>query len=107
MALDVRREHLRESVVRMSAYLEKVWAYTPWPAAERRGALFALWQEVAEEGDDELVNTGSMIRATIIAFIRERLPKDSAAAYEPREIDALNKQRTCKARFDPYTESIP
>jgi len=103
MAVDERSARLRESVVRMRAYLEKVWTGTPWPAAERRGALFALWQEVAEDGDSELVATGAMVRATILGFIRERLPPGGADAYTPREIDALNARRTCRARFEPYT----
>ena len=102
MARDDRSARLRESVMRMRAYLEKVWTGTPWPAAQRRIALFALWQEVAEDGDPDLVATGAMVRATILGFIRDRLPSGGADAYTPREIDALNAQRTCRARFEPY-----
>jgi hypothetical protein len=102
MAVAARSERLKEAVARMPAYLDKVWSYKPWPAAQRRAALFALWEEVAEDGPDEVVVTGKMVRATIVAFIRRRLPEGGADAFTRAEIDALNGRRTCKARFEPY-----
>ena len=42
-------------------------------ARERRGALFAMWRETAGT-DDEVGAAGRKARATIEAFIRDRLP---------------------------------
>ncbi len=102
MAVAERTDRLHGAVARMPAYLEKVWTHTAWPAAQRRVALFALWQEVAEDGADEVVSTGRMVRATIAAFIRRRLPEGSRDAFTREEIEALNRGRTCTARFEPY-----
>jgi hypothetical protein len=102
MAATARSERLHEAVRKMPAYLDKVWGYTAWSAAERRAALFALWEEVAEDGADEVVSIGRMVRATIVGFIRRRLPAGSADAFTRAEIEALNRRRTCKARFEPY-----
>jgi hypothetical protein len=102
MAVTDRSERLHDAVARMPRYLEKVWAHTAWSAAERRAALFALWDEVAEHGDDELVKTGVAVRAAIVGFIRRRLPAGSADAYPPAEVELLNRRRSSHERFEPY-----
>jgi hypothetical protein len=102
MARADRTDRLHEAMARTPAYLDEVWTRTAWPSVRRRAALFKLWQEVAEDGNDEVVTTGRMVRATILAFIRRRMPEGSPDAFTRAEIEALNRRRGCTARFDPY-----
>jgi hypothetical protein len=102
MALRDRTDRLHDAVRRMPAYLDDVWGHTAWSAAERRAALYALWAEVAEDGAAEVVTTGRMVRATIVTFVRRRLPEGSPDGFTRAEIDALNARRSCTAVFEPY-----
>ncbi len=102
MALGARHERLGEALARMPAVLERVWSHAAWTPAERRRLLFQLWDEVAEDGPAEVVQTGRQIRATILAFIRKRLVWGTADGYTPGELDELNRHRASRARFDPY-----
>ena len=104
MGLAARSERLGAAIARMPKYLDRIWRDEAWPAAERKLAIFSLWEEVAEDGDDELVSIGAKVRWEICSFIRRRLPVGSAQAYTREELDALNARRKCKSRFDPYTE---
>src|SRR5262249_38714091 len=70
MAAGDRSARLREAEKKLGAYLEKVWAQGRWTVAQRKAALFALWEEAAEDGDPELQRAGAMARATIEAFVR-------------------------------------
>ena len=102
MAAAVRAERLKDAVVKMPPYLEKIWRTARWSPAERKLALFSLWDEVIEEGDAELVAAGAKVRQEILWFIQRRLPAASADAFTRTEIDALNAHRKSTARFDPY-----
>jgi hypothetical protein len=102
MARADRGERLREAAYKMPAYLEKVWAYAAWTEAQRRRVLFALWEEVAEDGDAELIDAGVAVRAAIVGFIQRRLPEGGPDAYSPDELEALNRRRRCHDRFEPY-----
>jgi hypothetical protein len=102
MAVADRSDRLRDAVARMPAYLAKVWGHTAWTAAERRAALFSLWEEVTEQGDDELVKTGVAVRAAIVGFIKRRLPRGGADAYPDAELERLNQVRKSRAAFRPY-----
>ncbi|HWU90233.1 MAG TPA: hypothetical protein VN253_23375, partial [Kofleriaceae bacterium] len=71
-------------------------------ARARREALFELWDEVAETGDDKLVEAGRAARKLIIGVIRARLPAGGPDAYTADELAALNRRRQSKAPFAPY-----
>jgi hypothetical protein len=64
--------------------------------AERRQLLFELWDEC------DNTNSGREARASILAFIRRRLPLGGADAYSPDELERLNGRRTTAEPFDPY-----
>jgi hypothetical protein len=68
------------------------------PAA-RKQALFELWDEVAETGDDALVRAGAGARAYLIGAIRGMRP---ALVFTPEELAQLNAQRHARAVFAPY-----
>jgi hypothetical protein len=102
MAAGARAQRLRDAAVKMPAYLEKIWRERRWPPAERRLALFALWDEVSEDGDPELVAAGAKVRQEILWFIQRRLPEGVADAFTRAELDALNAHRKSHARFEPY-----
>ncbi len=105
MAASWRREALRDSVAALPGYLDRIWRYTPWSARKRRRVLFELWDESKERGTDDAARTGRTARATIVAFVRKRLPAGSANAYTPGEIKILNRRRKSRARFGPYARA--
>jgi hypothetical protein len=69
-------------------------------AGDKRRAVFALWDDCA---DDEIGRQG---QALVEAFVRERMPADSALGFQQAELDALNAQRVSSRRFNPYRATI-
>jgi len=90
-----RTEQLAHSVELARGAVAYLWASTPDPAARKR-ALFELWDECAETGDAELVESGRAVRAFIIGVIRSKV------SYTAEEIAVLNAHRHSKAPFSPY-----
>lgn len=101
------KERLREALQMLPAQLAEIWSHEAWSASERRQVLFDLWDECAETGSPERVRLGRQIRVSIIAFIRKRLPAGSEDEYPEAELQALNKRRTSKAKFLPYSQKAP
>lgn len=79
--------------------LEEMWIKAR-SLAERKQALFEMWDECAETGDPDLVAAGRAARQTIVAFIRARLK--GPEAYTPEELARLNAQKTSATPFEPY-----
>lgn len=93
------RQQLDQSAVIMRDNLERVFREVRDPA-ERRAALFALWDECAE-GEGAVGEAGERARAMVIGVIRARLPA-AAEGFSPEEIAALDAQRTSAQHFAPY-----
>jgi hypothetical protein len=96
-----RKYDLAHSAQFMQQNLAWLWAKTTDPA-ERKQALFELWDEVAETGDDELVQGGAAARAYLIGFVRSHLPRGTANAFTADELAKLNAHRTSHEKFAPY-----
>lgn len=105
MATAHRAELLRQVPVIIREHLTRLWAQPGQTAAARRAALFELWDECEEDGDASVVEATAAARRAIFAFIRGRLPADSAEAYSAEELAALNRKRQSKQRFAPYQDS--
>lgn len=71
-------------------------------AAGRKAALFELWDEAAETGDDRLVTAGAEARMAVLGCIRARFPASGATAFTASEITAFNARRRSKQPFAPY-----
>ncbi len=69
--------------------------------AEKKEALFELWDECSE-GDDAEGQAGQRVRALVLGFIRTHLPDGSPSAYTAAEIAALHAKRSSKQAFAPY-----
>ena len=69
---------------------------------ERKEALFELWDDCAETGDDDLVQAGANARRYLVGFIRAHLPAGRPGAYTPEDLARLNAHRRSKATFAPY-----
>jgi hypothetical protein len=95
-----RRAQLESSLAALPSHLERVWSDLERPARERRGFLYAMWKEAAGS-DDEVGAAGKKARATIEAFIRERLPEGSNEAFTDDELRRFNA-RAGAVKFDPY-----
>lgn len=98
--------NLRDAVAHTPRALEGIWNGPGDPAGKRR-LLFTLWDECAESGSSEVLSAARAVRASIVAFIRRRLPRGSRAAYSRAELEALNARRTSRARFEPYAAQAP
>ena len=96
-----RKDQLAHSAIYMQQNLEWMWRRTRDPAARRR-ALFEMWDDTAETGDDDLVRGGEAARNYLIGFVRTRLPAGSPDAFSDDELAQLNAHRKSKAVFAPY-----
>lgn len=90
-----RTEQLGQSAQYMAQNLARLWATTN-DAAKRKSELFALWDECAETGDDELVVGGQQARLLLINWVHAK-----HVVFTEAELAAFNKQRKSKATFAP------
>ena len=81
--------------------LEAVWGAGAG-IAERKHALFELWDDCLEAGDPEVVEAAAAARRMIVGFIRARLPAGSHDAFTAAEIAALARTQHSHAVFQPY-----
>ena len=95
-----RAEDLARAGERMQRNLEVLWR-TISDAAERRDALFALWDE-CDEGDGTLGEAGQRARLLVVGWIRAKLPSGSPDAFTTDEIARRSAQRRSIQPFAPY-----
>ncbi|HET9623667.1 MAG TPA: hypothetical protein VFP84_19980 [Kofleriaceae bacterium] len=88
----------------MQRNLDALWADRRLDLAAKKRALFALWDECAEDGDARLVDGAAHARQLVLDFIRGHLPAGSAGAYTADELAALARHQQAKAAFRPYPE---
>jgi hypothetical protein len=93
------REQLDHSAVIMQRNVDRIWSEITDPA-ERRAALFALWDECAE-GEGAVGEAGDRARAIVIGTIRGRL-SGAPDSFTHDEIAALDAKRTSVQHFVPY-----
>ncbi len=94
-----KQKQLANSAVIAQRNVAYLWAHTLDPA-ERKEALFEMWDECAETGSDELVAGGAAARKLITGFIAAKLT--GPLAYTPAELAALNKKKKSSETFAPY-----
>ncbi len=103
MAEEACQERLTRAIIDLKGDLERLWADASVPVEVRRRQLFQMWDDCADDPrDGNLVGYGDQARATVIAFIKAKLPATSLYAYTPAELVALNRRRRSALRFDPY-----
>ena len=95
-----RADQLARSPELVRRNLVALWRATADPA-QRRAALFEIWDECGE-GTDAAGVAGDRARVMVIGWIRKHLPQGAKTAYPATEIDALNARRTSRQRFVPY-----
>jgi hypothetical protein len=103
----IGRAHRKEVLAHAPEYMQQnlvwLWAQVKDPA-KRRLALFELWDECAETGDDDLVKAGAAARAYVLGFVRTHLPAGSPDAFTVGELARLNAHRQSRAPFAPYAD---
>ena len=118
MARTHAEERLNTRLDALNKELQTLWYHSGQPAAQRREALFQLWDDCIEapaqqetDGSDEqelerLRQTiASKARREIIRFIRRHVAKDSEDGYTEDELARLNARRGSRERFAPYPKS--
>jgi hypothetical protein len=91
-----REETAAHSLGGVRTRCRTIWGDAAQPAAQRRRALFDLWDELAD-GDE-----GAPAREAIITFIRREIPASSPDSYTMIEVARMNANRQSAERFDPY-----
>lgn len=99
MAARLQAERLRASVAGLGSTLSSIWS-SPRPAAERRRQLLALWDEIDDGGETALERAGQEARATILGWVRARIPRDSTDAFTEEELRRHNQPG--RRPFLPY-----
>ncbi len=102
-----RNEQLEHAEDIANDQVRQLWASNA-SLADKKEALFELWDDCAETGDAPVVAAAARARRVIVAFIALKLPAGSAGAFTDAELAALNKRKSSSATFDPYaTNSGP
>lgn len=94
MAIEARKTDLKTSLADLPRRLEALWADERYTARERRRILYELWYETDQTTE------GKKAAASIVDFIRRRLPCGAANGYSPGEIGALDRSHADR-RFPP------
>ena len=97
-----RKEDLHRAPEFMKRNVAWAWSKTAGDPEARRQALFDLWDDCAEKGDDDLVAAGTGARLYVIGFIRAHLPQGAAGAFTPDDLTRLNAHKRSSATFQPY-----
>ena len=97
------QERLTEALYTLKSDLQQIWDDRTIPLSVRRRHIFQIWDDCADDTDDQkIAGYADQARATVMAFIQDQLPANSAYAYPEPELVALNRRRKSKALFDPY-----
>jgi hypothetical protein len=65
-------------------------------AAQKRAAVYALWQDCGDDAD------AVRVRDVIEALVRRRMPVGSALGYSAADLDTFNRAPGAGQRFEPY-----
>ncbi|MCW5807036.1 MAG: hypothetical protein KIT31_32045 [Deltaproteobacteria bacterium] len=90
-----RAEQQARSAELVQRNLAALWRARTDPA-ERRAALFAMWDECTED------EAGLRARAMVLGWIRTHLPAGSPGAYTATELAKLDGARGSAQHFAPY-----
>jgi hypothetical protein len=93
---ELRIAHEKAQMAGLRRSLERAWFDDARTPAERRAAIFAIWDECREE------EVGLLARELVESFVRQHLPKGSADAFTIDELAAFNATRTSTMEFAPY-----
>ena len=97
MAAEMNSRQMRAARAELPHQLDALWDDTRYRRRERRRIVFLLWQEL-----DRSTADGRSTATTIEAWIRKRLPRGSADAYNDQELDAYSHERRGASAFNPY-----
>jgi hypothetical protein len=99
-----RTEQLARTPIYVANNVARVFAVLHEPRAQRE-ALFQLWDECTEKGDDKALAATAVARAFIVSAIRTHFPAGSPAAYSAGELAALDRKRSAHEPFAPYDDA--
>jgi hypothetical protein len=91
-----RASELRSAEFALRKQLDRIWCDAARSAADRRRAIFTLWDETSPDAE------GARGRGVILDYVRRNLAEHAPDAYRPEELAELNLSRSHAERFDPY-----
>ena len=97
MAAEVSFRLLGAAGAELPGQLDALWDDTRYRRRERRRIVFLLWQEL-----DKSTADGRSTATAIEGWIRTRVPRGSADAYNDQELDTYSRERPGEPAFNPY-----
>ena len=95
-----RGKQLERSAELVQRNLQTLWRTVTDPA-ERRAALFAMWDECSED-ESAAGAAGERARTMVIGWIRAHLPKTHPDAFSADDLARLDAARSSRQHFVPY-----
>lgn len=103
MCAEAQKDSLDVAVRSLRRDLARIFADPSRSLSQKKKLLFALWDQCAEgDSNPSVAKAAAMARATVLGFIREKLPARSEDRYQEEEIAELNRGRISRELFRPY-----
>ncbi len=103
MCAEAQKDSLDVAVRSLRRDLARIFADPSRTLSQKKKLLFDLWDQCAEnDANPNVAKAAAMARATVLGFIREKLPARSEDRYQEEEIAELNRGRISRELFRPY-----
>lgn len=103
MCAEAQKDSLDVAVRSLRRDLARIFADPSRTLSQKKKLLFDLWDQCAEnDSNPNVAKAAAMARATVLGFIREKLPARSEDRYQEEEIAELNRGRISRELFRPY-----
>lgn len=103
MCAEAQKDSLDVAVRSLRRDLARIFADPTRTLSQKKKLLFDLWDQCAEnDANPNVAKAAAMARATVLGFIREKLPARSEDRYQEEEIAELNRGRISRELFRPY-----
>jgi len=96
LADSFRAREWSQTKVALEREFERILADAHLGAAQKRAAIYALWQDCGDDAE------AGRVRNVIEALVRRRMPVGSALGYGAAELDTFNRAASGGQRFEPY-----
>jgi hypothetical protein len=96
LATAYRLEEAARARRELEKQLQRILEDRALDAAQKHGALFALWQDCGDDGQAEAT------RRQVESFVQRFMPRGSDLGFTQDELDRMNAQRAGMRQFRPY-----
>jgi hypothetical protein len=102
MAVAERPRRIAAALERLPHDLDRLWTRDDLSVEQKRATVLQLWDDLLDDGSDPEAAAADRARATLLRFVRWRLPAGSRDAFTGAELAKFNASRRSRQTFDPY-----